>query len=283
MKDKKLYLEVKDHSVSGEIFQLVYNKEYDILETFPQLSPDKLSEYYKSENYISHTDSRRNVFERVYHLVRQYSLKQKLKLIEKHSHSGKTLLDVGCGTGDFLKTALNAGWEVQGVEPNERARAIANRKTNNKVDTPGALDNFQDASFDVITLWHVLEHLPNLEQQIKMLSRLLKRDGILIIAVPNFKSYDAKHYKTFWAAYDVPRHLWHFSKDSIKKLFSDIGMTLYQIKPMLFDSFYVSLLSEKYKSGKIKPLKGFYRGLVSNLKAIRSGEWSSLIYLLKKS
>ena len=283
MKDKKLYLEVKDHSVSGEIFQLVYNKEYDILETFPQLSPDKLSEYYKSENYISHTDSRRNVFERVYHLVRQYSLKQKLKLIEKHSHSGKTLLDVGCGTGDFLKTALNAGWEVQGVEPNERARAIANRKTNNKVDTPGALDNFQDASFDVITLWHVLEHLPNLEQQIKMLSRLLKRDGILIIAVPNFKSYDAKHYKTFWAAYDVPRHLWHFSKDSVKKLFSDIGMTLYQIKPMLFDSFYVSLLSEKYKSGKIKPLKGFYRGLVSNLKAIRSGEWSSLIYLLKKS
>ena len=283
MKDKKLYLEVKDHSVSGEIFQLVYNKEYDILETFPQLSPDKLSEYYKSENYISHTDSRRNVFERVYHLVRRYSLKQKLKLIEKHSHSGKTLLDVGCGTGDFLKTALNAGWEVQGVEPNERARAIANRKTNNKVDTPGALDNFQDASFDVITLWHVLEHLPNLEQQIKMLSRLLKRDGILIIAVPNFKSYDAKHYKTFWAAYDVPRHLWHFSKDSIKKLFSDIGMTLYQIKPMLFDSFYVSLLSEKYKSGKIKPLKGFYRGLVSNLKAIRSGEWSSLIYLLKKS
>ena len=283
MKDKKLYLEVKDHSVSGEIFQLVYNKEYDILETFPQLSPDKLSEYYKSENYISHTDSRRNVFERVYHLVRRYSLKQKLKLIEKHSHSGKTLLDVGCGTGDFLKTALNAGWEVQGVEPNERARAIANRKTNNKVDTPGALDNFQDASFDVITLWHVLEHLPNLEQQIKMLSRLLKRDGILIIAVPNFKSYDAKHYKTFWAAYDVPRHLWHFSKDSVKKLFSDIGMTLYQIKPMLFDSFYVSLLSEKYKSGKIKPLKGFYRGLVSNLKAIRSGEWSSLIYLLKKS
>ena len=283
MKDKKLYLEVKDHSVSGEIFQLVYNKEYDILETFPQLSQDKLSEYYKSENYISHTDSRRNVFERVYHLVRRYSLKQKLKLIEKHSHSGKTLLDVGCGTGDFLKTALNAGWEVQGVEPNERARAIANRKTNNKVDTPGALDNFQDASFDVITLWHVLEHLPNLEQQIKMLSRLLKRDGILIIAVPNFKSYDAKHYKTFWAAYDVPRHLWHFSKDSVKKLFSDIGMTLYQIKPMLFDSFYVSLLSEKYKSGKIKPLKGFYRGLVSNLKAIRSGEWSSLIYLLKKS
>ena len=283
MKDKKLYLEVKDHSVSGEIFQLVYNEEYDILETFPQLSPDKLSEYYKSENYISHTDSRRNVFERVYHLVRRYSLKQKLKLIEKHSHSGKTLLDIGCGTGDFLKTALNAGWEVQGVEPNERARTIANRKTNNKVDTPGALDNFQDASFDVITLWHVLEHLPNLEQQIKMLSRLLKRDGILIIAVPNFKSYDAKHYKTFWAAYDVPRHLWHFSKDSIKKLFSDIGMTLYQIKPMLFDSFYVSLLSEKYKSGKIKPLKGFYRGLVSNLKAIRSGEWSSLIYLLKKS
>lgn len=281
MKDKKLYLEVKDHTVSNEIFQLIRNEKYDMLETFPQPSSDKLPEYYKSENYISHTDSRRNFFEGVYHLVKKYSLKQKLKLIEKYSSSEKTLLDIGCGTGDFLQTALNAGWEVKGIEPNKKARDIANKKTSNKVFTPEALDDFQDASFNVVTLWHVLEHLPDLEQHIKLLDRLLKHDGTLIIAVPNFKSHDAKHYKEFWAAYDVPRHLWHFSRQSIEKLFLETGMTVSKIKPMPFDAFYVSLLSEKYKTGRIKPIKGFFRGLISNFKASRSGEWSSLIYVLR--
>ena len=282
MKEKSLYLEVKDHSVSGKIFQLLYNEKYDMLETAPQPSLDKLPEYYQSENYISHTDSKRNLFEKAYHLVRHYSLKQKIKFIERHSESGKKLLDIGCGTGDFLKSAIDSDWKVHGVEPNEQARAIANYKTNNKVFTPEVLDDFPQASFNIITLWHVLEHLPNLEQQIKTLNRLLKKEGTLIIAVPNYKSYDAEYYKSFWAAYDAPRHLWHFSKESIDKLFSEVGMTVSEIKPMAFDSFYVSLLSEKYQTGKMKFFNGFFRGLLSNLKAKSSGEWSSLIYVLKK-
>ena len=282
MDTKNVFLEVKDYSVSGERFQLLYNNELDMLETFPQPEIDTLANYYKSEDYISHTDSKRNLFEKVYHWVRNYSLQQKLKLINKYSSQPNSLLDIGCGTGDFLATAQKAGWEIQGVEPDAGARVIANKKTSNSVKDVEALEDFANASFDVITLWHVLEHLPNLDEQIKILDKLLKPEGTLILAVPNFKSHDAKHYKEFWAAYDVPRHFWHFSQDAISKLFSKVGMHVVQTKPMIFDSYYVSLLSEKYKTGKMKMLSAFFTGFISNRKAKRSGEYSSLIYILKK-
>ena len=282
MDTKNVFLEVKDYSVSGERFQLLYNNELDMLETFPQPEIDTLANYYKSKDYISHTDSKRNLFEKVYHWVRNYSLQQKLKLINKYSSQPNSLLDIGCGTGDFLATAQKAGWEIQGVEPDAGARVIANKKTSNSVKDVEALEDFANASFDVITLWHVLEHLPNLDEQIKILDKLLKPEGTLILAVPNFKSYDATHYKEFWAAYDVPRHFWHFSQDTISKLFSEVGMCVVQTKPMIFDSYYVSLLSEKYKSGKMKMLSAFFTGFISNRKAKRSGEYSSLIYILKK-
>lgn len=282
MNKKPTYLTVKDHSVSGEDFQLVYNEELDMLETTPQPSANTLSEYYKSEDYISHTDSKRNWFEKAYHFVRGMALKRKLKLINSFPVSGKTILDVGCGTGDFLQTAKNNSWNVYGIEPNEKARAIANSKTRNQVFDTNTLQEFESGAFDVITLWHVLEHLPNLETEIQNLNRLLKPNGRLVIAVPNFKSYDAKHYNAFWAAYDVPRHLWHFNQTSISNLFGTFNFKLDVIKPMLFDSFYVSLLSEQYKSGSKNLIKAFYIGLRSNFKAIRTKEYSSLIYVLKK-
>lgn len=282
MEDKKVFLEVKDHSVSGESFQLLHNEVFDMLETSPQPSTKKLPEYYQSDDYISHTDSKRNLFERVYHLVRNISLSKKVKLINKSASGSKKLLDIGCGTGDFLESAEKSGWSVNGIEPDRGAREIANIKTNNKVQDTSALKNLQESSFDVITLWHVLEHLPDLEDQVRAIEKLLKEDGTLIIAVPNFKSFDAKFYQDYWAAYDVPRHLWHFSQKSISKLFSKIGMYVIETKPMKFDSFYVSLLSEKYKFGKMRFFNAFYRGLQSNLKAKRSGEYSSLIYILKK-
>lgn len=283
MNKKPTYLTVKDHSVSGEDFQLVHNQELDMLETIPQPSANTLSEYYKSEDYISHTDSKRNWFEKAYHFVRGMALKRKLTLINSFPVSGKTILDVGCGTGDFLQTAKNNSWNVYGIEPNEKARAIANSKTKNQVFDTNTLQEFESGTFDVITLWHVLEHLPNLETEIQNLNRLLKPEGRLVIAVPNFKSYDAKHYNAFWAAYDVPRHLWHFSQTSISKLFSKHNLEIEKTLPMTFDAFYVSLLSEQYKSGSKNPLTAFWIGLQSNLKAKRTGEYSSLIYVLKKS
>lgn len=275
------YLTVKDYSVSGEEFKLTLNSKYGFLETSPQPPLDKLSDYYKSVDYISHTDSKRNLFEKAYHLVRKISLKKKLNLINSFSSKEKNLLDVGCGTGNFLKTALNNNWHVFGIEPNESARKIANIKTNNSVFEIDQLLKFKPNSFNVITLWHVLEHLPNLEDHISILKKLLKPNGTLIIAVPNLKSYDAKYYKEFWAAYDVPRHLWHFNKASISKLISSQAMEVIKTRPMWFDAFYVSFLSEKYKSGKINFIKGFWVGLLSNLKSISTKETSSLIYIIK--
>ena len=279
----KPYIKVVDHSVSGETFQLIHNQEMDYLETTPQPSLEKLPDYYKSEDYISHTNAKRNLFEKVYHQIRTISLKRKLKLINSFNSEDKALLDIGCGTGAFLKTAQNDDWRVFGVEPNEAARTIANENTKNNVFNTDQLSKFESHSFDVITLWHVLEHLPNPHEQVSVFKRLLKPKGTLVIAVPNYKSHDATFYKNFWAAYDVPRHLWHFSQTAIQTLFKKEQMKVVDTLPMVFDAFYVSLLSEKYKNKSMNLVRAFFVGLRSNFKAKRSGEYSSLIYVIKNS
>jgi 2-polyprenyl-3-methyl-5-hydroxy-6-metoxy-1,4-benzoquinol methylase len=204
---------------------------------------------------------------------------------------GASILDIGCGTGDFLAAAKNKGWSVVGIEPNENAKNLATKKVNTphtKVSSfykniEALLKDKGDEKFDVITMWHVLEHVYNLEEYIRNLEKLLKPNGSLLIAVPNYNSFDAKYYGKFWAAYDVPRHLWHFSQKSIAKLFGENNMEVIQTIPMKFDSYYVSLLSEKYKTGSSNPLKAFKIGFQSNLKAATSKEYSSLIYILKKA
>lgn len=273
---------VIDHSVSKEKFELVKNSEYGFLVTTPLPDSSELAKYYQTDEYISHTDTKRNLFEKVYHLVREYAIKNKVVLINTEQEKG-SLLDVGCGTGDFLYAAKNNGWSVLGIEPNKDARTKANSKVNNSVFDTSKLESLSADSFDVITLWHVLEHLPNLEEQIQIFKKLLKPNGILIIAVPNHNSFDANYYNEFWAAWDVPRHLWHFSQNSIKKLFGKFQIELNKTIPMKFDSFYVSLLSEKYKTGKQNPLKAFWIGFRSNLKAKSTSEYSSLIYVFKNN
>lgn len=276
--NKKHFLTVKDHSVSKEIFDLYYDEELDMLITSPQPELQNLGKYYESEDYISHTDNKRSLFEKAYHFVKNIALKNKLNLINSQQSKKGKLLDIGAGTGDFLLTAKNDGWETIGVEPSDRAKNIAKEKGISFVEETSSLES---NSLDVITMWHVLEHVPNLELQIQELKRLLKPTGTLIVAVPNYKSFDANHYQTFWAAYDVPIHFWHFSKKSIQVLFERVDMKLEKILPMKFDSFYVSLLSEKYKTGKMNYIKAFFVGLKSNLKAKNTKEYSSHIYVLK--
>ena len=209
-------------------------------------------------------------------------LNKKLKLIESFNFTSKTLLDVGCGTGDFLSACKNKGWLVEGIEPNKNARAISIQKNGDCIGDLSKLFSYPQNSFDVITLWHVLEHLSDLKAHLELYKKILKAEGRLIVAVPNFKSYDASYYKSYWAAYDVPRHLWHFSQDAIKVLFSEYGFEVKETKPMWFDAFYVSLLSEEYKAKSfLNPLKAFFVGLFSNLKAWKSGEYSSLIYVIE--
>ena len=278
--EENQYLLVKDYSVSKETFSLLYNKEYDLLKTHPTPSLDVLGKYYESEDYISHTDSKRTLFEKLYHFVKVRAIKSKVALITKENSSKGNLLDIGTGTGDFLIEAKNQGWTTLGFEPNTSAKTLAENKGVVFTDDIFVLPN---ASFDVITMWHVLEHVPNLEEYIANLKRLLKPDGTIIIAVPNYKSFDAQYYGRFWAAYDVPRHLWHFSKTSIKRLFSDHDLKLFHVKPMWFDSFYVSMLSEKYKTGKMSLIKGGFIGLRSNVSGIFKNEFSSHIYVIKNN
>lgn len=280
---KHFFLHLKDHSVSGEDFHLKVNAELDMLETYPQPSIEALPSYYESDDYISHTDAKRNFFENIYHLIRRVALQNKVKLISNVCSNKGALLDVGCGTGDFLEVACKAEWDITGIEPNAAARQVANKKTNQSVIDSTDISKLNTNSYDVITLWHVLEHLPDLDTQLDIYKNLLKLKGTLIIAVPNYKSYDAELYAEYWAAYDVPRHLWHFSQSSMRNFADRIGMKVIKTIPMKFDAFYVSLLSEKYKTGKMNYFKGFRNGLCSNYKARRSGEYSSLIYVLKRN
>lgn len=271
-------MKCKDHTVSGKEFFLKYNRELDLMATFPRPDSEQLSQFYQSEKYISHTDSRKTFFDKVYHWVKNYMLNKKLDWISEHKKEG-TILDLGAGTGGFLARAKDRNWEIYGVEPSEAARELALKKGISLfVETKG----YQSKSFDVITLWHVLEHVPDLEEQIMELKRLLKDEGLLVIAVPNFKSYDAKKYGENWAAYDVPRHLWHFSRTAVQKIFGRYGFQIIGMKPLIFDAFYVSLLSEKNKGDSGNLLTALFTGLSSNFKARRTGEHSSIVYFLKK-
>jgi 2-polyprenyl-3-methyl-5-hydroxy-6-metoxy-1,4-benzoquinol methylase len=276
--EDKSFITVKDFSVSGESFSLLLNEEYQLLKTHPQPTLDKLGSYYEFEDYISHTDGKRTLFEKMYHFVKRNAIRKKVSLIHSYQPLKGRILDIGAGTGDFLLEAKNQNWEILGIEPNDKAKGIAIGKGIKFGDT---IEKLESNSFDVITMWHVLEHVPDVEHQVAELKRLLKPSGTIIIAVPNFKSYDAKHYGAFWAAYDVPRHLWHFSKTAIEKLFDKQNMNLEDIKPMWFDSFYVSLLSEKYKTGKMNFVSGFFIGLISNVSGLFKKEFSSHIYVLK--
>jgi 2-polyprenyl-3-methyl-5-hydroxy-6-metoxy-1,4-benzoquinol methylase len=271
------FKKVKDYSVSNEVFELHHNPEYDMLLTFPKPSPEQLPSYYESADYISHTDGKRSLFEKMYQAIKSIALKNKVKLINTQSEKG-ALLDIGAGTGDFLVVAQKDGWHTKGIEPSPKAKAIALSKG---VSFANELSDLQDSSFDVITMWHVLEHVPNLEEYLSELKRIIKPNGTIIIAVPNFKSFDAEYYGKYWAAYDTPRHLWHFSKNSIQKLAGEFQLQVIQVLPMKFDSFYVSLLSEKYKCGRMNFIRAFFVGWKSNLSGNKTKEYSSHIYIIK--
>jgi 2-polyprenyl-3-methyl-5-hydroxy-6-metoxy-1,4-benzoquinol methylase len=277
-RDLEPFLQCKDYTVSEELYDVKINRTYDMLVTFPV--PKNLEEYYKSDNYISHTDSKKSFFDKIYQFVKNVTLQKKLDLINSFGSENNTILDVGAGTGDFLKTCLQKKWNVFGIEPNQQAREVAKEKG---IVLHNDLGAYSNKKFDIITLWHVLEHVENLSEFISQLDNLLSENGKLIVAVPNYKSDDANYYKEFWAAFDVPRHLWHFSQQSISKIFTAKNFVVEKTLPMKFDSFYVSILSEKYKTGKMKFLNGFWRGFVSNWKARSTSEYSSLIYIIKKT
>ena len=271
-----------DHSTSKEKFTIVSCETCDFKFTNPRPKDKSLGSYYKSDKYISHTNNKKGLFNWMYHTVRKYSITTKLNLLKKISKN-KNHLDIGCGTGEFLNACKNSGFKTEGIEPSKLAREQAINNYNLSVTHNTELDQFKSSQFDTISMWHVLEHIPELNKTIREFNRILNKNGKVIIAVPNHNSWDAKYYKEYWAGWDTPIHLWHFSKLSIEKLFKIHDFKLIEKKPMLFDSYYVSLLSEEFKTGKKKYVKGFTIGLLSNIIGIFSKRGcSSIIYVFEK-
>ena len=270
-------MKIKDHFLSKEEFEIRETEIEGIFKTYP--IPENLGKYYESKDYISHHQDSNSLKEKIYKFAQSFNLNYKRNILSKVTFENAKVLDYGCGAGEFLKHIEN-DVETFGFEPSDAARNFAKQKTT-KTKFVENLNEIENESLDVITLWHVFEHIENQSETLSLFYQKLKTNGYLIIAVPNHTSYDAKYYKEFWAAYDVPRHLWHFSKTAIEKLFDKQNMNLEDIKPMWFDSFYVSLLSEKYKSGKMNFISGFFIGLISNVSGLFKKEFSSHIYVLK--
>tara|TARA_Y100000588_G_C14105270_1_gene860621 strand:- start:162 stop:1049 length:888 start_codon:yes stop_codon:yes gene_type:complete len=271
-----------DHTASKEKFIIVSCETCDFTFTNPRPKDDLLANYYKSEMYISHTNSNEGFFSWMYQTVRRYTIKTKVSLLKNVKTCGRHL-DIGCGTGEFLNACKQAGFKTKGVEPARLAREQAINNYSLSVSKSTNLNQFKDEAFDSISMWHVLEHVSGLTTTIAGLKRILNKNGKIIIAVPNHKSWDSSYYCEFWAAWDAPIHLWHFSKETIELLFNKNGLKLIKTKPMLFDSFYVSLLSEEFKTGKKNFITGFIIGLVSNIVGIFSKKGcSSTIYVFEK-
>ena len=280
--DFTLVFSLKDYFYTEETFTIQQCTKCGLRITNPRPDEKALGAYYKTENYLSHSDRNETLFDKMYHFIKKYNLNHKRKLVEKFHQSGR-IMDIGCGTGAFLGEFDKSRWNRMGFEPDEEAREIAKTHQGIEVNDLTVLNNLTDTKAEVITLWHVLEHVSTINEQLSKIKKLLSDDGILVIAVPMSNSYDANYYGKYWAAYDVPRHLYHFTKDTLEQLLSKHGFKLIEKYPMRFDSFYISLLSEKYKNKSLPLLRGIIKGISSNLAAsVKKGTYSSMIFVFKQ-
>lgn len=276
--------QAEDYTVTHETFPIWQCVPCGL--RFTQDVPDAaaIGVYYRSEEYISHSNTTKGLINSLYHMVRRQTLVDKRHLIlsATRTRQGK-LLDIGAGTGAFVAYMQQHGWEVTGLEPDETARKCAVDDHKVQLLDTSSLFSLPAGSYDAITLWHVLEHVHDLHPYIEQLKTLIKPGGRIFIAVPNYTAYDATVYGPAWAAYDVPRHLYHFSPDAMERLLTSHGLQLHYNQPMWYDSFYISMLSEKYKYGKGNVLRAVYRGVMSNMKAfVDKSKCSSLIYVAGK-
>ena len=273
------HLTCVDDTVSRETFPISKCEKCAFLFTNDIPKSEELGKYYQSEEYISHSNSSKGLFNKLYKLVRSISLKNKVNLLGKETGQ---LLELGSGTGELLAACQAKGWKCIGVEPEKKARLQANKNHKLELAETSEKIDLAENSLDRIMLWHVLEHIPNLQESFRSFKHWLKKEGELLIAVPNHKSWDAKYYQENWAAYDVPRHLYHFNKSSMRRLLEQHGLEIAKIKPMWFDAFYVAILSEKIKDGEKKMIRGAIIGLISNLIAFFGNqEFSSQLFIIR--
>ena len=274
-------LAAKDFTVSQEEFPIWQCGSCSLRFTQQVPVQERIGKYYKAENYISHTDTRAGFVNALYHRIRKRTLRTKEQLVKKDTgRSAGRLLDIGAGTGAFCHHMKEAGWNITGLEPDEATRLKAVELYGMELGAAENLFGLSPRSYDAVTLWHVLEHVHALHDYLEKIREILAPGGKAFVAVPNWTSYDASVYGKFWAAYDVPRHLYHFSPAAMHRLLNGHGFTLVATKPMWYDSFYVSMLSEQYRKGKLGFLRAVPVGLVSNAKALfNKGRCSSVIYV----
>jgi 2-polyprenyl-3-methyl-5-hydroxy-6-metoxy-1,4-benzoquinol methylase len=279
------FLEVKDHFLSKKSFDLYKCRDCRFVFTQDYPEESEIAKFYESDEYISHSDSDKSFTDKVYRIIRRIMLWKKKNLIKK-SCKIKTgsILDIGSGTGHFLSKMKSAGWKISGIEPNERGREYASSRLNIELLSPDRIKSLPSGSFDCITLWHVLEHFHEPFKYFDEIRRLLKPDGVVFVALPNCASFDSDYYSNYWAAYDVPRHLWHFEPVTFNYFLKKTGFKCEEIRCLPLDVFYISVLSEKYKGSSFSFIKGIITGkwffLLSQFIVRRS---SSLIYILRKS
>lgn len=278
------FLKAKDYTVSNEVFEILKCNNCTVAFTQNIPTQSQIGKYYQSTNYISHSDTKQGLISKIYHAVRNITLVSKRNLVIKHTNKqAGNLLDIGAGTGAFSNAMQLAKWNVTGLEPDEIARTNAKNKYDLDLQNPENLFKQNPETFDAITLWHVLEHIHTLQEYLKQFHIVLKKEGKIFIAVPNYTCYDAGYYKEYWAGYDVPRHLYHFSPKSMELLAAKNNFKVSKTYPMWFDSTYVAMLSEQYKKGKQNLLKAYFIGMLSNAKAMfNHKKCSSVIYVLEK-
>ncbi len=275
-------LNAKDFLVSNNEFEIWHCNHcgFRFTQDIPTL--DKIGGYYKSENYISHSDTKKGLLNHLYHMARNYMLSVKYKHITTIGGKQKgNLLDIGAGTGYFVNYMNNRGFKAEGIEIDADARKVAEKNFGIKLLPVDTLYKLPEEKYDIITMWHVLEHIHDLEGYMHKIKTSLKKDGTFVCALPNYTSYDGSHYKENWAAYDVPRHLWHFSPEFFQQFAAMYGFEVIEIKPMPLDAVYISILSEKIK--KSNTLAGMIKGSFFMFKSLfNKHKASSIIYFLKK-
>lgn len=279
--DSTLKFKAKDYTVSNEMFHIVTCDSCRLIYTNPRPAANEAGPYYHATAYISHSDTNEGIVNKLYHAVRKITLQSKTNWIEPEKKGNKELLDIGCGNGHFLAAAKEKGWNINGVELDPETAARAAKLTGHTI-APSLNEIDSEKKFQVITLWHVLEHVYELDEYFQFFKSRLAKDGKLLLALPNPASFDANYFEEYWAAYDVPRHIYHFTPATISALAAKYGFSLRKSRGLIFDSFYISLLSNEYKTGYKRLLHSFCIGLISNLRAmLGKPNYSSNLYLFE--
>ena len=268
-KDHK-HFKVKDYIKSGDLFQLYKDNNSGIVWTFLDKNHNH-EYYYSSEKYIPHKE-KKGFFGFLYLFVQKIMFRYKLKNLKNHINKNKIVLDYGSGDGRFAEYLNQLQIKTMTYDPLVKK---LDESEPNSYQTP-------ENQIDTIMMWHVIEHIPDLDSSIKAIYNSIKNKGSLVVAVPNIDSYDSKHYKECWAGFDVPRHLYHFNHESLINFIEKQGFIYNYRKPLIFDSFYVSILSEKNRNNPFGTLNGLIIGLISNLFALFSTNYSSSFYVFTK-